>query len=477
MSWRPACTTTSTSGSASTRASGAPSRRSSQRVDQLDPQAGGAVGDRELHQAQQRAVAALAHELGVERQLPAALRLRGDLGDRGVVGASRAGWASRGWSRHRRAALARLSPSRARRQAQREARAGTGGFESTVEQLERPAHARGELAPDRQAQAEAAVPAGGRAALEALEDPLALGRRDAGAVVAHAQLRPPPSAAATSTSTLESAGATRSALSSRMRTIRATAPGSACAQQGRAGGWTLELAPRLLGARQLELGGDGAGTARRARPARCAARPRRRGGSGRAGRRRGARAAATAPARSSRARARPRGRAARRAGRPRAARASRRARRAACAARARRWPRTRGGRPPGGAAAPACPRTRASARRSRRGRGPRAADRPPARGARARGWRRAGAPGGAAASSSGRSRAAARPAGRRRPPPGRRSARRAPRRRRSPGAWSAPRHSGRPDDLDPLGERSARRRRSFAHAGPCRCAARGAPAP
>ena len=56
-----------------------------QRVDQLDPQAGGVVGDRELDQAQQRAVAALAHELGVERQLAAALCLRGDLGDDGVV--------------------------------------------------------------------------------------------------------------------------------------------------------------------------------------------------------------------------------------------------------------------------------------------------------------------------------------------------------------------------------------------------------
>ena len=53
-----------------------------QRVDQLDAQAGGVVGDRELHQTQQGAVAPLAHELGVERHPPAALGLRRDLRDR-----------------------------------------------------------------------------------------------------------------------------------------------------------------------------------------------------------------------------------------------------------------------------------------------------------------------------------------------------------------------------------------------------------
>ncbi len=63
------------------------------------------------------------------------------------------------------------------------------------------------------------------------------------------------------------------------------------------------------------------------------------------------------PARASRARGHPRCRAARSAGRPRAAPASRRARPAGCAARARPSPRTRGVRPPGGAAASACPRT------------------------------------------------------------------------------------------------------------------------
>ena len=61
----------------------------------------------------------------------------------------------------------------------------------------------------------------------------------------------------------------------------------------------------------------------------------------------------------------PRGR---RAGPPRAAPSCPGASSAGCAARARRWPRTSAGRPPAGAAPPACARTRARGRRPRRGR-------------------------------------------------------------------------------------------------------------
>ena len=67
MSWRPACTTTCTAGSASSAASGDAVEALGQRVQHLDA-FGPALAERhgELDQAQQRAVAALAHELRVE---------------------------------------------------------------------------------------------------------------------------------------------------------------------------------------------------------------------------------------------------------------------------------------------------------------------------------------------------------------------------------------------------------------------------
>ena len=65
-----------TAGSASTSASGAPSRSSaSGSMSSIRSGRRIAVRDRELDQAQQRAVAALAHELGVERE-PPGLRAR-----------------------------------------------------------------------------------------------------------------------------------------------------------------------------------------------------------------------------------------------------------------------------------------------------------------------------------------------------------------------------------------------------------------
>jgi hypothetical protein len=59
-------------------------------------------------------------------------------------------------------------------QPQHECRPGRSGGD----ELERAAHARGKLAADREAQAEAAAPARRAAALEALEDQLALRARD-----------------------------------------------------------------------------------------------------------------------------------------------------------------------------------------------------------------------------------------------------------------------------------------------------------
>ena len=70
MSWRPACTTTSTSGSASTRASGAGSGGSSPSgsITSVRHAVGCVgVGHRHLGQAEQRLVAAFGHELRVDR--------------------------------------------------------------------------------------------------------------------------------------------------------------------------------------------------------------------------------------------------------------------------------------------------------------------------------------------------------------------------------------------------------------------------
>ena len=113
-----------------------------------------------------------------------------------------------------------------------------------VDEDEVAAEAAGQLAADREAEAEALLAARRAAALEALEDQVALGGRDARPGVA----RPPPSRARRgrrrSTRTGAPRGAKRSALSSRIRTIRATAPGSPFAQHGAIGGTTSTLSPR-----------------------------------------------------------------------------------------------------------------------------------------------------------------------------------------------------------------------------------------
>ena len=70
MSWRPACSTTSTAGSASTPASAEVHARL-ERIEHRH-----LVAHRHLDQAEQRPVAALGHELGVDRQPPLRARTR-----------------------------------------------------------------------------------------------------------------------------------------------------------------------------------------------------------------------------------------------------------------------------------------------------------------------------------------------------------------------------------------------------------------
>ena len=65
-SWRPAWSTTSIAGSASSCATGVTSTSSSGSISEMRGPVGAAVVDRDLHQAQQRPVAALGHELGVD---------------------------------------------------------------------------------------------------------------------------------------------------------------------------------------------------------------------------------------------------------------------------------------------------------------------------------------------------------------------------------------------------------------------------
>ena len=192
------------------------------------------------------------------------------------------------------------------------------------------AHPAGELAADGQAEAEAPAVA----VLEALEHALGVRRRDAGPVVAHRDAhgragghrdaRPP-----------RRAGAWRSALSSRIRTIRATAPGSAAAHAA-SGAASVDAGP----SRPAELRDDRPRQRRRARPAP----PQLDAGvepaeveqlAGQLAEPVGLAAARAGPGRGRR-----RGPAARRAGPPRRRRASAAATPAACAARARRWPRT-----------------------------------------------------------------------------------------------------------------------------------------
>ncbi len=83
-----------------------------ERVDDLDPLSARAVGDRQLDQAQQRAVAALAHELRVEREPPRRARVRRDSLQR--RGAHWARSSSTGAAGRRRAKLAPVSFAPAR---------------------------------------------------------------------------------------------------------------------------------------------------------------------------------------------------------------------------------------------------------------------------------------------------------------------------------------------------------------------------
>ena len=85
-SWRPACITTSTSGSASTRASGEKSRVALERVEHLGahPPSADGIGHRHLHEAEQRLVAALGHELRVDCDPPS---LGGAVASSAITGA------------------------------------------------------------------------------------------------------------------------------------------------------------------------------------------------------------------------------------------------------------------------------------------------------------------------------------------------------------------------------------------------------
>src|SRR5262245_6059049 len=74
---------------------------------------------------------------------------------------------------------ARVAPLRALGRGGGEAQHEAGARRVAVRELERPAHALGQLAADRQAEAEAALRPDRAAAVEALEDVLALVSRDA----------------------------------------------------------------------------------------------------------------------------------------------------------------------------------------------------------------------------------------------------------------------------------------------------------
>ena len=117
------------------------------------------------------------------------------------------------------------------------------------------AHPLGELAADGQAEAEAALARRRAAALEALEDPLALVVGHARAVVGDRDVRVLAVVARAHADRPRAGGARRSALSSRMRTTRATALGSPRPQHGPGGGTTSRSTSRSARA-QLELGGD-----------------------------------------------------------------------------------------------------------------------------------------------------------------------------------------------------------------------------
>ena len=167
---------------------------------------------------------------------------------------------------------------------------------SRRQQLERPAELDRQLAADGQAEAEAALAAGAAAALEALEDQLALGRRDAGPAVGDLERPRARRCSGRRRGSARRRGEKRSALSRRMRRIRATAPGSplrpARAHRRHDLDQHAELACRAARTPRRRRG-----SARRARPARCAAARRRRGARGPAARRRGCPGAAARRAR------------------------------------------------------------------------------------------------------------------------------------------------------------------------------------
>ena len=216
------------------------------------------------------------------------------------------------------------------------------------------AHALGQLAADRQAEPEAALRAGGRAAVEALEDVLALLGRDARAAVGDRRASPWRSSRST-LHTHRLAGrpvaqrvVEQDAHDARDRVGVAAAP-AAARRAGR------RRSRRRARARAARTRRPPRARSRRARPARSAAgtaASRRERSSSSLGQRR--QPAQLAPrvgdllagrrSRSTRRRAGPR----------RAAPSCPGASSAACAARATRWRRTSAARPPGGAAPPAC---------------------------------------------------------------------------------------------------------------------------